>query len=154
MAVVGGAAQPSMRPLLILSAVIFAGVIIALSIGSAAQGTTMTPVPPNSISSHVLDTAIGKPAAAVAIIAFKWNADRAKWIEIGTTSTDSQGRVAIVHPGVPLETGEYKVQFRTKGYFEAQNRKTFYPFIEVVFEVDNATQHYHVPLTLSNYGLD
>lgn len=63
----------------------FSGVIIALSIGSAAQGTTMTPVPPNSISSHVLDTAIGKPAAAVAIIAFKWNADRAKWIEIGTT---------------------------------------------------------------------
>ena len=48
--------------------------------------------------------------------------------------------------------GVYKLRFYTQGYFAAMRQPTFYPYVDVVFEVSDPTQHYHVPLTLSAYG--
>lgn len=48
--------------------------------------------------------------------------------------------------------GIYKFYFDTKSYYDGLNMKTFYPFVEIVFEIQNPTQHYHVPLLLSPFG--
>ncbi|KAK0394753.1 hypothetical protein QR680_000914 [Steinernema hermaphroditum] len=112
----------------------------------------MAAVPHNSVSSHVLDIANGRPAEGVRTVAYRLDCNGDNWKVIGNTSTNSAGRIDNVHPGVPLEAGIYKLRFETKEYFSKSKQDTFFPFVEVPFEITDATQHYHVPITLSNFG--
>lgn len=67
--------------------------------------------------------------------------------------TDKNGRVSDFLPqteGVD-NAGVYKLKFFVAPYFESQQTETFYPFIEVVFEIKD-DKHYHVPITLSAFG--
>jgi 5-hydroxyisourate hydrolase len=57
----------------------------------------------------------------------------------------------IYTPSEKENKGIYKLTFYTKEYFSAKNVETFYPFIEVVFEIEG-TNHFHVPITLSAFG--
>lgn len=66
--------------------------------------------------------------------------------------TNENGRVGSVHPNLELTVGTYKIKFETGAYFAANNQTAFFPFIEVVFEIKDPSQHYHIPLTLSNFG--
>ncbi|KAL3101970.1 hypothetical protein niasHS_003379 [Heterodera schachtii] len=125
-------------------------------------------MPTNNVSSHILDIAAGRPAEGVKCTAYKWKVSEQRseknvtgdehgeeggnWELWGQTETNEQGRIAIVHPGKALSEGIFKLHFRTKEYFEGQKRNTFYPFIEIVFQIDDPTAHYHVPITLSNFG--
>uniref|UniRef100_A0A7E4ZTW0 5-hydroxyisourate hydrolase n=1 Tax=Panagrellus redivivus TaxID=6233 RepID=A0A7E4ZTW0_PANRE len=113
--------------------------------------SVMSEVAKNSISSHVLDIANGHPAAGVEVVAYQLETN-GSWRLLSKIQTDSNGRVPIVHPNDELQVATYKLRFETKSYFEALGQETFYPYAEVVFEVTNASIHYHVPLTLSNYG--
>jgi 5-hydroxyisourate hydrolase len=54
--------------------------------------------------------------------------------------------------GAEFSRGIYKLYFDTKTYFTAKGEKTFYPFIEVVFEIEKPEEHYHVPILLNAYG--
>ncbi|KAI1715624.1 HIUase/Transthyretin family domain-containing protein [Ditylenchus destructor] len=138
--------------------------IIVLFVGftllfSVVGGDGLLEVPPNNISSHVLDIANGKPAFAVNCTAYRWmkpeSGDKNEdgmWVELAVTTTNGAGRIPLVHPGTNLSVGIYKLRFATKQYFEQQNQQTFYPYIEVIFEVDDIRKHYHVPITLSNFG--
>ncbi|TMS34484.1 hypothetical protein L596_002066 [Steinernema carpocapsae] len=72
-------------------------------------------------------------------------------LELGST-TGQDGRVDSIHKNVPLEAGTYKIRFETKKYFDRIGQDTFFPYVEVPFVITDASQHYHVPITLSNYG--
>jgi 5-hydroxyisourate hydrolase len=106
------------------------------------------------ISTHVLDTARGRPAAGVPV-ALELVADAASGEarELARATTDDEGRVrALLPTSVALVAGEYRLTFDTRAYYAAQGVEAFYPVVSVVFTVRNASQHHHVPLLLSPYG--
>lgn len=102
------------------------------------------------LSSHILDVSKGMPAAGVTIKLEKYNAAAKTWQQIAEKITDKNGRVPDFLPGTD-NRGIYKLTYFTSEYFKKNKTETFYPFVEVVFEITDAT-HYHVPITLSAYG--
>ena len=104
------------------------------------------------LSSHILDINTGSPAKDVKISLSKMN-DKQNWTLIDEKTTDENGRVKDLLPQDKKSDnkGIYKLTFYTEPYFKLQNKESFYPFIEVVFDIkDNS--HYHVPITLSPFG--
>ncbi len=102
-------------------------------------------------SSHILDINRGKPAPGVRITLSKQGKD-ARWTVIDEKQTDKDGRVKdFLERDGHDHTGIYKLTYYIGPYFESQEQSSFYPFIEVVFEITD-NQHYHVPITLSPYG--
>ena len=103
----------------------------------------------SAITSHVLDTAKGKPANGVGI-RLDFLSGNDTWTTLAEGVTDADGRIKDLLPeGAAIEKGTYKMCFETGPYLGDQG---FYPFAQVVFKVDDPTQHYHVPLLLSPYG--
>jgi 5-hydroxyisourate hydrolase len=96
------------------------------------------------ITTHVLDTAKGKPAQGVAITL---EVLRTKWEVVGRGATDADGRLRTLTEGKALERAQYRLTFATDGY-----NKGFFPEVVITFRVDDVTQHYHVPLLLSPFG--
>ncbi|MEO5946585.1 MAG: hydroxyisourate hydrolase [Chitinophagaceae bacterium] len=104
----------------------------------------------SQLTTHILDTSKGKPAAGVAVVLFQLEKD--SWKEIASGVTNSDGRIAdLLKKDVMLKAGNYKLTFETKPYFEKQNIQTFYPFVEIVFTITDG-EHYHVPLLLNPFG--
>jgi 5-hydroxyisourate hydrolase len=103
------------------------------------------------LSSHILDITTGKPAADVKITLSKQDA-KGNWVVVEEKNTDANGRIKdFLKQDGKNNIGIYKLTFHTNPYFKSLGQKSFYPFIEVVFElVDN--EHYHVPITLSPFG--
>jgi 5-hydroxyisourate hydrolase len=101
------------------------------------------------ITTHVLDTALGKPAAAVPVRLERRKGSQ--WVEEGQAHTNSDGRAPDLLPvSFVLTPGTYRITFELGEYFRLQGRKSFYPEATVSFLVDD--QHYHVPLLLSDFG--
>jgi len=98
------------------------------------------------ITTHVLDTAKGKPASGLGVILeFR---DSGGWTVLGRGTTDRDGRVIdLLAPVYPLMAGTYRLTFATGEW-----QKGFYPEICVTFSVISTAEHYHVPLLLSPYG--
>ena len=104
----------------------------------------------SQITTHILDTTKGRPAAGVTIILY--NEVKGNWKEIARGKTNEDGRIKdLLTEGKILEQGIYKLRFETKDYFEKEVVKTFYPFVEIVFEIQSS-EHYHVPLLLNPFG--
>ncbi len=103
------------------------------------------------ITTHVLDVARGKPAAAVPVTLEHRDASGA-WVEIGRGATDADGRMKTLTAAGPLATGRYRITFDTGAYFAATGVDGFYPTASVVFVVGDANGHFHVPLLLSPFG--
>jgi 5-hydroxyisourate hydrolase len=102
------------------------------------------------ITTHVLDTARGVPAAGVPVALARISGAGAE--EIGRASTDADGRVRGIGPP-RLEPGIYRLTFGTGEYLEAnQAGPAFFPEVTVTFTVDGQAPHYHVPLLLSPFG--
>lgn len=103
------------------------------------------------ITTHVLDTALGKPAEGIKISLQKPAGDD-QWEEITSGVTNVDGRIAnFMSDGQEIETGTYRMFFYTKEYFEKLSIKGFYPEVVVIFEILD-TRHYHIPLLLSPFG--
>jgi 5-hydroxyisourate hydrolase len=108
------------------------------------------------ISTHILDTAIGRPAAGVPVSLARWSAEQ--WHLVSESRTDADGRARGLLPeGVALEPGLYRVRFETAIYYEAQQLTGLYPYVEIAFEVRDAgeqagEQHFHIPLLLTANG--
>jgi 5-hydroxyisourate hydrolase len=118
----------------------------------------------SNISTHVLDTALGKPAAGIAVrlekftgggwIEIATNGDAAErahdapgdWIEIAAGVTDADGRCRDL--GRDAASGLYRLAFDTGPYFAGMGRASIYPEIAVAFTCDG-NAHYHMPLLLS-----
>lgn len=102
------------------------------------------------ITTHILDTSRGRPAAGVEVRLARYEAG--KWQIIGRGVTNQDGRLTNLMPEGSLEVGMYKISFETAAYFAAQQIIGFYPYIPIIFEVTAADEHYHVPLLLNPYG--
>ena len=102
------------------------------------------------ITTHVLDTARGKPAEGVPIVLDKRTGGG--WTRIGDGKTDADGRLKTLMPAGSLERAVYRITFDVETYFAAHGTQSFYPEAAVVFSINDATQHYHVPLLLAPYG--
>ncbi len=104
----------------------------------------------SQITTHILDTTKGKPAAGVTIALLQQTGD--KWQEIARGKTNSDGRIADLLPReMQLAPGVYKMKFETQEYFVQDGTANFYPFVEIVFNVAG-NEHYHVPLLLNPFG--
>lgn len=113
-----------------------------------AQSTGMGRSP---ITTHVLDTARGRPAAGVDVELEIAEGDGWRFLAIGRT--DGDGRVGDLLPASPgLEPGTYRLTFAVGAYEAALGGEAFYPRVPVVFRVVDPLQHYHVPLLLSPFG--
>ena len=105
-----------------------------------------------SISTHVLDTSFGAPAAGVVVTLERMESNN-RTITISQGVTDADGRVAALAPNDGSVTvGVFRLTFHVADYFAATQRTSFYPEISVNFIVGHETQHYHVPLLLSPFG--
>jgi len=103
------------------------------------------------LSSHILDISKGMPASDVRIRLEKLDTNKKAWSIIEEKVTDASGRIPDFLSNERSNEGIYKLTFLTADYFKNQNIESFYPFIEVVFEIKD-NKHYHVPITLSAYG--
>ncbi len=104
------------------------------------------------ISTHVLDTSRGKPAAGVPVRLERRNSS-GKWVPLGSARTDQDGRCGELLPeGETLREGIYRLAFDTDSYFAASSQQGLYPVVEITFRVRNGESHFHIPLLLSANG--
>ena len=100
----------------------------------------------STISTHVLDTSLGKPAAGV-----RADFERGDSGSIGSGVTDANGRIASFGEGA-VEPGVYRLRFDTAEYFTKTNRPVFYPEVVVAFRIEAGDEHFHIPLLISPFG--
>lgn len=101
------------------------------------------------ITTHVLDTSRGKPAANVSVKLEMRSGDA--WREVGRGATDQDGRCTTLTPA-SIQAGVYRLWFDVGSYFRERHVETFFPETVIVFTVDDPGQHYHVPLLVSPFG--
>ena len=103
----------------------------------------------SGITSHILDTSIGKPATGVSVsLHLKTESE---WKLVGEATTDDDGRVPSL-TGEACNAGHYQITFAVAEYFSAQGVASFYPVVRIEFTVADSSQHYHVPLLLNPFG--
>ena len=111
-----------------------------------------------TLSSHILDTHLGKPAANIAVSLHKVDDENTSTL-LANGSTNDDGRVTpdswqFINNNEAksqLSTGRYTLTFDTQSYFDAQKLTAFYPQVIIDFIISDAS-HYHVPLLLSAHG--
>ncbi|GAB2552089.1 hydroxyisourate hydrolase [Rufibacter soli] len=115
--------------------------------------TTMAYAQTNThqLSSHILDISTGLPAPEVTVRLEKQDEKTKAWTTVDTKVTDENGRIKDFLPYTKTQPGIYKLTFEVADYFKKKKTDSFYPFIEVVFQIKDKN-HYHVPITLSPYG--
>ncbi|MGM9381058.1 hydroxyisourate hydrolase [Streptomyces antibioticus] len=145
-----------------------------MSSGTSTGTSTGTPATTASVSTHILDTSVGRPARGVAVrLAARAGRD-APWQPLGGSATDADGRCKDL-PAPPEGTTHVRLDFDTEAYLETSaktsvktfakkqadaqqdapaNRDSgavFFPEVTVTFAV-TAGEHYHVPLLLNPFG--
>jgi 5-hydroxyisourate hydrolase len=101
------------------------------------------------ITSHVLDTSTGQPAAGVAVRLER--VGDAGGAAVASAMTDRDGRLAgWLSGGVPA--GSYRLVFETGAWFRAGGRESLYDRVIVEFRVSDSVPHYHLPLLLAPFG--
>lgn len=104
------------------------------------------------VTTHVLDTALGKPAKRVPISLFIQQEEDKNWKQIATGETNNDGRCPGLITQDQFVVGTYKITFDTEVYFKMNGQEGFYPYVDIVFTIKNPHDHYHVPLLLSPFG--
>ncbi|MFE6761469.1 hydroxyisourate hydrolase [Streptomyces sp. NPDC057689] len=116
-----------------------------------------------SVSTHILDTSIGRPAADVAVSLAARSGGGADWVALGGSATDADGRCKDL-PALPEGTTHVRLDFETESYFTAKKQAeaqqdaprvrdsgAFFPEVAITFAVTPG-EHYHVPLLLNPFG--
>ncbi len=104
-----------------------------------------------TLSTHVLDTSIGRPAKGMQVRLSRREADNV-WAVLGTFTTNAEGRIPeLTGPGRAAGRGTYQLTFSVAAYYDALSIGTFYTDVTVEFVVRDDT-HHHVPLLVSPYG--
>jgi 5-hydroxyisourate hydrolase len=106
------------------------------------------------ISTHILDTSLGKPAANVTVTLFRFrnNAAGECWEQIGSGRTDEDGRCKNLLGEHPLAATDYRLKFDVGAYFRNLGVAALYPFVEITFTVADPTAHFHIPLLVTANG--
>ena len=104
----------------------------------------------SQLTTHVLDTSIGKPGKNISIcLQMPVNG---RWQSIAQGITNADGRIGDLLPSQKiLSAGDYKLIFDIKNYFASQKLKSFYPEVEIQFTITDDS-HYHVPLLINPFG--
>jgi 5-hydroxyisourate hydrolase len=97
------------------------------------------------ISTHILDTTKGAPAANVTVVLEKQTGN--VWTEIGSDKTNADGRIVY---DCPREKGVYRLTFKIEDYYK--NEEHFFMNTQIVFNIKNTDRKYHVPMLLNPYG--
>ena len=104
------------------------------------------------ISTHVLDTARGRPAKDVPVRLERKEAS-GNWSVLGSGRTDQDGRCGqLLLDDAALPAGHYRLAFDTASYFAAEKIDGLYPLVEVTFQVRDGESRFHIPLLLSPNG--
>lgn len=103
----------------------------------------------SAITTHVLDTALGRPAAGVPVRLERRDGDAARLL--GEATTDDDGRARDLGPDT-AEPGAYRLVFDVATYAAATGQECFFPEVAVTFALADATAHHHVPLLLSPFA--
>ena len=98
------------------------------------------------ITTHILDTSAGRPAASVTVALLKGSE------LIASGSTNDDGRVEDWDTTFQLESADYTLRFDVGPYFARNNEASIYSDIQIKFKVDSVNEHYHVPLLLNPFG--
>jgi 5-hydroxyisourate hydrolase len=96
------------------------------------------------VSTHVLDSVSGRPAAGIAVRLFAGEELLAEGV------TDADGRCRLVEGRTG--PGRHRLVFATGAWFARQDRETFYPEVVLSFAVREPAEHHHVPLLLSPFA--
>ena len=103
----------------------------------------------NRISTHVLDTSRGRPAADVPVRLERLETTDS-WVTLVSARTDQDGRCGqLLSDDQLLQAGLYRLRFDTGAYFAAQKIDALYPFVEITFQVRDGESDFHIPLLLS-----
>ena len=108
-----------------------------------------------SISTHVLDAAHGTPAEGMELRLERLDGSVAGELVcelVGGGTTNADGRCPELTEGLSLASGTYRMRFETGIWFASTSTPTFYPVVELVFDVADPAAHYHVPLLLSPFA--
>ena len=104
------------------------------------------------VSTHVLDTALGKPAKGMAV-RLERHENSGEWHMLALARTDQDGRCGEMVPnGRTLTPGVYRLTFDTAGYHAAQEISGLYPLVQITFSVRDGESHFHIPLLVSPHG--
>lgn len=102
------------------------------------------------ISTHVLDTSSGMPAAGLRV---QLSVERdGRWQKVADAETDEDGRVRSLLAGAGTDQARYLLEFDTAGYAQAIGAEVWFPTVVVVFPVLDPEEDHHVPLLLSPFG--
>lgn len=105
----------------------------------------------SQITTHVLDTAVGKPAVGIPVM-LEARTGPDHWERVAQGETNTDGRIpGFVPTDHILQPGTYRITFETGPYFQRMGVQGFYPWVQVVFELRD-TSHHHVPLLLNPFG--
>jgi 5-hydroxyisourate hydrolase len=102
------------------------------------------------ITTHVLDISRGSAAAEVDVILEVRQAG--EWVRVGAGRTDARGRIASLGDPPAADVGRYRLTFDIGAYHRRHGVRGFFPEVQVVFDVADASQHFHVPLVISPFG--
>ena len=106
----------------------------------------------STISTNILDTSHGRPAAGVSVSLEVLNAGEG-WSPLSQAVTDDDGRIkSFVLSEPQLGSGTYRLVFSVAPYFESTSQPSFYPEVTVTFLIEAGAEHYHVPLLISPFG--
>lgn len=104
----------------------------------------------SGISTHILDTSVGKPAVGVPVVLDR--ADGQHWITVASCITDADGRCANLVLPENVHAGRFRLTFATAVYFAAHHKPSLYPEITIIFDVTSNHANYHIPLLLNPFG--
>nr|XP_046251236.1 5-hydroxyisourate hydrolase-like isoform X2 [Scatophagus argus] len=104
------------------------------------------------LTTHVLNTADGIPAARMALSLHRLDSKQMIWnlLSVGTTNED--GRCPGLVSRQAFIPGMYKLRFETGPYWETVGQTSFYPYVEVVFTISDPEQRFHLPLLMSRFS--
>jgi 5-hydroxyisourate hydrolase len=106
----------------------------------------------SAITTHVLDTSRGRPAAGVGVV-LERTTSHDTWSVVGRGDTDDDGRQrTLMADGAPLPPGVYRLTFDTRRYFDGVGVRTLFPSVVITFEATPGESHYHLPLLLNPFG--
>ena len=102
------------------------------------------------LSTTVLDTSRGKPAAGLSVILERF--DEGAWLQVSRSPTAEDGRTGPLSEPGPWETGTWRLTFDTGAFYAERGKTCFWPEVRLLFEVSDAQRHHHIPLHLARHG--
>ena len=108
------------------------------------------------LSTHVLDTMHGTPAAGMAVALYTTDGDAATLVKRFVLNTDGRNPEGPLYDNASLRAGSYRLEFDVAGYFRSRQvalpEPNFLNLVRLDFGVAHTDQHYHVPLLVSPWS--